>query len=137
MGKVGILTSEKSCINTEVIIKSNGKEFQVGVVEYTDYWSPFKPVPFNKVEESDVDEADEDGEDTAGISDTWMGEDENEPEEDGEFCPNRTYLVNSPMPESDVPIIGGNTQASPVEKSKRHPDVDLTERNFENNNQCT
>ncbi|CAI9285547.1 unnamed protein product [Lactuca saligna] len=131
MGKVGILTSEKYWINSEVTMKSNGKEFQVGVVEYNDDWSPFKPVPFDKVEESDVDEAVEDEEDTVGISDTWMGEEENESEEDGEFRPNRTYSVNSPMSESAVLAVGGNTQASAVENSKRSPDADRIEGNFE------
>ncbi|KAI3751227.1 hypothetical protein L2E82_22275 [Cichorium intybus] len=111
MGKVGVLTSEKKWINEEVTIKSNGMEYRVGVVEYTDDWSPFKPVPFDKVEESE----DEEEEDVDGVSDTWMEEVEIEQEEEGEFRPNQ-----SPNEKSKVhdPMAGEvTTEADELHKS--------------------
>ncbi|CAH1438297.1 unnamed protein product [Lactuca virosa] len=81
MGKVGVLTSSRRWINEEITINSNGQEFKVGVVEYTDEWSPFKPTTFDK-----VDEHDEDDNNTEGISETWMEEETEEPEE-GEIRP--------------------------------------------------
>ncbi|KAL4562130.1 hypothetical protein LXL04_034324 [Taraxacum kok-saghyz] len=55
MGKVGVLTSSRRWINEEITISANWNMFWIGVVEYTDDWSPFKPVPFDKVEESDAE----------------------------------------------------------------------------------
>ncbi|KAL4576222.1 hypothetical protein LXL04_012313 [Taraxacum kok-saghyz] len=78
MGKVGVLTSEQKWINEEITVKAGGIEYKVGIVEYTDDWSPFKPLPFDKVEESDEEDQNEEA-----VSDTWMDE---EPEE-GEIRP--------------------------------------------------
>lgn len=50
------------------MIASNGVVYQIGMVEYTDDWSPFKPDLFDKVEESDDEEED----DVEGVSETWM-----------------------------------------------------------------
>lgn len=60
MGKVGILTTRKTWINEDVTIEVSNTKYKVGVVEYTDDWSPFKPVPFDKVEESNDEEEDYD-----------------------------------------------------------------------------
>lgn len=49
MGKVGVLTSEKKWINDQTTVCANGEIFSIGVVEYTDNWSPFHPVPYDKV----------------------------------------------------------------------------------------
>ncbi|KAI3522082.1 hypothetical protein L1887_11561 [Cichorium endivia] len=76
MGKVGTLTSKRKWINEEVTITANGDSFILGVVEYTDDWSPFK------TEEDFLADVDEDD----GISDTWMQEYGNELDE-GEFRP--------------------------------------------------
>lgn len=82
MGKVGVLTTEKRWINETVNIMADGISFTVGVVEYTDDWSPFHPVPFDKVvEESEDEEETENEDDEDGISDTYMQDDANEPEE--------------------------------------------------------
>ncbi|CAH1443817.1 unnamed protein product [Lactuca virosa] len=51
MGKVGVLTSEKRWINQQITIIAAGVNYQIGVVEYTNNWSPFKPAPFDQVEE--------------------------------------------------------------------------------------
>ncbi|CAH1442453.1 unnamed protein product [Lactuca virosa] len=58
MGKVGVLTSEKKWINEEITITADDVKHQIGVVEYTDDWSPFKPVPFDKVDDDSDDEGD-------------------------------------------------------------------------------
>ncbi|CAH1416427.1 unnamed protein product [Lactuca virosa] len=60
MGKVGVLTSKMTWINEEITIIAGGETITVGVVEYTDDWSPFKPLPFDKVEEESVDEDEKD-----------------------------------------------------------------------------
>ncbi|KAI3524749.1 hypothetical protein L1887_03412 [Cichorium endivia] len=65
---------------------SNGKEWtEVGVVEYTDDWSPFKQCPFDRTDESEEEDDGED-DDSEAISDTWVNMDEDEHEE-GEFRP--------------------------------------------------
>ncbi|KAI3510782.1 hypothetical protein L1887_17919 [Cichorium endivia] len=127
MGKVGVLTSYNKWINEHVKISCNGVVSYVGVVEYTDDWSPFTPQPFDQVEELDEDDnnsenTEEDTEDM--ISDTWMedkvGEvDEVEEEEEGEFRPDETHsrnaqenspVINSPQNNQD-----NNTQVqSPI-----------------------
>ncbi|KAI3516315.1 hypothetical protein L1887_15229 [Cichorium endivia] len=84
MGKVGVLSSARKWINEELLVAAEGKMYKIGVVEYTDDWNPFTPLPFDKNVESD----DED-EDSEGVSDTWMEvseEDESEKEE-GECSP--------------------------------------------------
>lgn len=120
MGKVGVITSNRKWINEELTIISNGVEYKVGVVEYTDDWSPFKPLPFDKVEEYDDDE-----EDVEGISETWMGEENEEPEEGeiklekDETSPEATQEEmqdKSPVTSGPVPAIVGN-EAVANEKS--------------------
>ncbi|KAI3511170.1 hypothetical protein L1887_18314 [Cichorium endivia] len=101
MGKVGVLTSRRSWINEEVSVMANGRIFHVGVVEYTDDWSPFRPCPFDKTVDSD-DDVDED--DSEGVSDTWMNVEEDE-SEDGEIRPER----HEEPPESEVKVGNGET----------------------------
>ncbi|CAI9300227.1 unnamed protein product [Lactuca saligna] len=82
MGNVGVLTTKKRWINETVNIMADGISFMVGVVEYTDDWSPFHPVPFDKVvEESEDEEETKNEDDEDGISDTYMQDDANELEE--------------------------------------------------------
>lgn len=75
--------SQNKLINEEVTIMVDGKMYKVGVVEYTDDWSPFHPATFNKAEkESDEDMNDIEEEDYEdGVSETWMMEDNNDAEE--------------------------------------------------------
>ncbi|KAI3524144.1 hypothetical protein L1887_02796 [Cichorium endivia] len=72
-------------LNILVTIMADGASFTVGVVEYTDDWSPFHPCPFDKVEEDSDDEDggenDKDGDDDTAILDTWMLDEDNEVEE--------------------------------------------------------
>ncbi|KAI3699390.1 hypothetical protein L2E82_43663 [Cichorium intybus] len=75
------------------------ERFTVGVVEYTDDWSPFHPLPFDKVEE-DNDESDEDDED--GISDTW----ENPIGDDQEFEEGEIRDGDQPDVDEDLAIDG-------------------------------
>lgn len=49
MGKVGVITSQTKWIDEEISIMANGKYYKLGIVEYMDDWSPFHPLPFNKV----------------------------------------------------------------------------------------
>ncbi|KAI3496778.1 hypothetical protein L1887_39153 [Cichorium endivia] len=81
MGKVGILTSRKKWINEEITVMANNENFQIGVVEYTD-GSPFKPCPFDKMDSSE-DGAEDDDQDDDGISDTWIGMDNEVGERNG------------------------------------------------------
>ncbi|CAH1449339.1 unnamed protein product [Lactuca virosa] len=62
---------------------ADGKMYKVGLVEYTDDWSSFHSAPFDKAEkESDEDVNDVGEEDyEAGVSETWMMEDNNDDEE--------------------------------------------------------
>ncbi|CAH1416883.1 unnamed protein product [Lactuca virosa] len=89
MGKVGVLTSVRRWINDEITVNSNGSEFKVGVVEYTDDWSPFKSAPFDK-----VDDSEEEDDNTEGISETWMEDEMDEPEE-GKIRPVDTVKINT------------------------------------------
>lgn len=131
MGKVGVITSMKNWINEEVKIGVDGVVYNVGVVEYTDDWSPFKPCQFDKVEkESESEESETDNEDD-GVSETWIPEDENDLEE-GEFCSDRT-------PESQLkktykhaefgnsPVIVGNTKDASVELNGVIPQNEVNE----------
>ncbi|CAH1421958.1 unnamed protein product [Lactuca virosa] len=115
MGKVGILTSRTKWINEEVTIIADGKIIIVGVMEYTDDWSPFRPLPFDKVEEeSDKDEidVDEDDDEVEGVSDTWMGEYNNSKKEDGEFWPEDNYV--------DPPVMNDTVaEESPMVETER------------------
>ncbi|KAI3499788.1 hypothetical protein L1887_35598 [Cichorium endivia] len=81
--------------NEELMVEAGGETFKIGVVEYTDDWSPFKPCSFDKTVESDDEEEEQEtdeenvGDESDGVSDTCMGDrQENEEElEDGEFNP--------------------------------------------------
>ncbi|KAI3502442.1 hypothetical protein L1887_30512 [Cichorium endivia] len=63
----------------------HGESYNIGVVEYTDDWSPFSPIPFDNVE--DVDDIEEtDNEDDEGLSNIWENSmDEDTELEDGEI----------------------------------------------------
>lgn len=114
MGKVGILTSRTKWINEEVTIMADGKIIIVGVVEYTDDWSPFRPLPFDKVEEeSDEDEidVDEDDEEVERVLNTWMGEYHNSEKEDGEFWPEDNSV--------DPPVMNYVAEEPPMVETKR------------------
>ncbi|CAH1445351.1 unnamed protein product [Lactuca virosa] len=100
VGKVGVLTSQLKWINEVVSISVDGKLINVGIVEYTDDWSPFHPAPFDKVEEDSDDEvveeveSDEDASEE-GVSETWMEEENSDMEEEEiriEEIPNETLV---------------------------------------------
>lgn len=80
MGKIGIPTSQRSWINDQVTIIVDGKTYNIGVVEYTDDWSPFHRVPFDKVEDESEDDSDvddlsnDDDEEEEAVSETWVME---------------------------------------------------------------
>ncbi|CAH1423580.1 unnamed protein product [Lactuca virosa] len=93
MGKVDVLTSKRRWINEQITIKPDGRTYQIGVVEYTDDWSPFKLVPFDKLEEDSEDESDDD----EGVLDTWMQEEDNK-EEEGEFRSEDQPVINKTAP---------------------------------------
>ncbi|KAI3516981.1 hypothetical protein L1887_16180 [Cichorium endivia] len=84
MGKVGVITSRRKWINEEIVVFAAGQIYRIGVVEYTDDWSPFRACPYDKAisddEEDDVDD------DSEAISKTWVNMEEDEPEE-GEIHP--------------------------------------------------
>ncbi|XP_042753995.1 uncharacterized protein LOC122195844 [Lactuca sativa] len=84
MGNVGIITSLKNWINEEVKIYVEGETYKVGVVEYTEGWSPFKPGHFDRAEDDLKAEDSEFDSEEDGISDTWIPEYANDLEE-GEF----------------------------------------------------
>ncbi|KAL4592392.1 hypothetical protein LXL04_005384 [Taraxacum kok-saghyz] len=127
MGKVGVITSARTWINTVATIKVEGQEFQVGVVEYTDDWSPFKPAQFDKVEESDEEEEDG-GEDDDGVSDTWMADKEDEPEE-GEFRPDQPPVHTPKSSPARAPMAAEcENTSSPINNGKTHEE---SQRNVE------
>ncbi|CAH1443033.1 unnamed protein product [Lactuca virosa] len=76
MGKVGFFTSRRTWINETVQVTVEGKTYSVGIVEYTDDWSPIHPAPFDKVEEDseeddiDGDEDEDEESETGGVSET-------------------------------------------------------------------
>ncbi|KAI3511296.1 hypothetical protein L1887_18445 [Cichorium endivia] len=106
MGKVGILTSSKRWINEEITVTANGEAFGIGIVEYTDDWSPFKPCPFDRTVQSEDEEEDGDSEDSDGISDTWNQCNEEELE-DGEFKP----VANDHIVTEEVNMCDGDDEA--------------------------
>ncbi|KAI3495313.1 hypothetical protein L1887_37600 [Cichorium endivia] len=61
------------------------KTYTVGVVEFTDDWSPFCPLPFDKVEEDTLSDESDDSDE--GISNTWMPDNQEDEEEEGEIRP--------------------------------------------------
>ncbi|KAI3515408.1 hypothetical protein L1887_14303 [Cichorium endivia] len=95
MGKVGILTPRRQWINEEIMVDGGGKMYKLGVVEYTDDWSPFKECPYDNTVDSEEEGEDEEDEDdmSDGVSDTWKEDRMEEDREEGEFIP-------------DVPIMG-------------------------------
>lgn len=122
MGKFGITTSRKKWINEEVEIKVNSEVFSVGVVEYTDDWSPFKSFPFDKVVgewDSKISEGEDEDD---GVSETWMQEDDNEIEE-GEFRLDATPKMQPEKSRSHEktvksPVNLGNIIAASIESMK-------------------
>ncbi|KAL7586309.1 hypothetical protein Lser_V15G39777 [Lactuca serriola] len=104
MGKVGVLTSERKWINDQTKVYANGEVFSIGVVEYTDGWSPFHPIPYDKVDDdSNIDEdvegktvVDDDEDEDDGISDTWIGgPNQTEDMEEGEIMPESDRCGNN------------------------------------------
>ncbi|KAI3511061.1 hypothetical protein L1887_18204 [Cichorium endivia] len=81
---------------------AGGESFKIGVVEYTDDWSPFKPCSFDKVVESDDEEQEEEtDDDSEGVSDTWMANmQDDDAVEDGEFRPGSADKEGG-MPDDD------------------------------------
>ncbi|CAH1423988.1 unnamed protein product [Lactuca virosa] len=115
MGKVGVLTLEKKWINDQTTACANDEIFSIGVVEYTDDWSPFHLVPYEKVddesdkedEEGDETEVEEDDDADEGISDTWLGgQNQIEDMKEGEITPESNSSGNG---------LGGNV--FPIGKS--------------------
>ncbi|KAI3516229.1 hypothetical protein L1887_15140 [Cichorium endivia] len=119
MGIVGVLTSRKNWINEVVTVTANGLVFQVGVVEYTDDWSPFKTCSHDKNnmldDEDDIDDSD-------GVSDTWANMEEKEAEE-GEFIPERIHEdgerkdvvddnIQNGNDDSELPVTGKDSRGS-------------------------
>ncbi|CAH1448572.1 unnamed protein product [Lactuca virosa] len=111
MRKVGVFTSARRWINEEITVNSNGCEFKVGIVEYTDDWSPFKPAPFDK-----VDHSEEEDNNTKGISETWM-EDEMEEPEEGEIRPVNTVKINAQPTNHQSSAAPAAATLSPATKS--------------------
>ncbi|KAL4578298.1 hypothetical protein LXL04_014419 [Taraxacum kok-saghyz] len=83
--RVGILSSKKSWINSEVVVHADAKFFNVGLMEYEHHWSPF-PDPAFVIDGSDASsrEFDEEG----GNSDSEMEGFEPEDIEEGEIPDN-------------------------------------------------
>ncbi|CAI9268337.1 unnamed protein product [Lactuca saligna] len=87
---------------------SMGKACKIGVVESSDDWSPFLPAPFDKADEDsdedekdDVDDSRENDEEEDVISDTWMG-DQNDDTKKGEIRSELSQSNNPARHESDV-----------------------------------
>lgn len=95
---------------------ADSKTYKIGVVEYIDDWSPFLPAPFDKFdedsdedEEEDVGDSSENDEEEDGISDTWIG-DQNDNTKEGELRSEPSQINNSTRHEFDV---GGWTDNLP------------------------
>ncbi|CAI9283159.1 unnamed protein product [Lactuca saligna] len=122
MGKVGVLTTEKRWINETINIMADDISVTIGVVEYTDDWSPFHPVSFDKVvEESEDEEETENEDDEDRISDTYMQDDANEPEEGEIRAETTTKHQGNDGAESSSPATNGvgpdhETEALPLTK---------------------
>ncbi|CAI9292527.1 unnamed protein product [Lactuca saligna] len=101
MGKVGIITSARRWINEEVKVSAGGEIICVGVVEYTDDWSPFMPLQFDKTIESDEEDDTEETDDEDGISETWMQENDVVPE-DGEYRADSIFGNNDKTAEEQM-----------------------------------
>ncbi|CAH1450255.1 unnamed protein product [Lactuca virosa] len=130
MGMVGVITSARKWINEEITIVADGVEYQVGVVKYTDDWSPFKPIPFDKVEESD------DEEDIEGVSDTWMAVEE---QEEGDFRPNddskKQGETKSPVEvDGNVSAFGNPVSTEAVGTNLPETEPPIIENCVDNNN---
>ncbi|KAI3496581.1 hypothetical protein L1887_38946 [Cichorium endivia] len=122
MGKVGVLTSRRRWINEEVTVTVEGKMYQVGVVEYTDDWSPFKQCPFDRTVESEEEDDGED-DDSEAISDTRVNVDEDE-HEDGEFRPQETEknVDDRSNGLGDVEVIRSETRNNRLEGTSPMPE---------------
>lgn len=131
MGKVGVITSRTKWINKEVQICVNGAVYCVGVVEYTDDWSPFKPCQFDKVEDVSDSEGSENDTEDDGISETWIPEDDNDLEE-GEFrfegAPEtQLKMTNKHVESGNSPANVRNTNDAPVELTGVIPQEEVNE----------
>nr|KAJ0195626.1 hypothetical protein LSAT_V11C700343790 [Lactuca sativa] len=88
--KIGILTSRKTRINEELQVVIDGRVFKIGIIEFDEDWFPFR---FDKSEdyyetqdEGDEEDSEYGNEEEDGISDTYMGNPDDEKEE-GEISP--------------------------------------------------
>ncbi|KAI3791757.1 hypothetical protein L2E82_05620 [Cichorium intybus] len=107
IGKVGVLTKYNSWINEEICIIHGERKFNIGVMEYTDEWSPFclGPVPFSiwdkKPMQIDTDDDDDELNDDDGVNDS---EEDSEPE-DGEILPDKDNVspFSKPVEQHTIP----------------------------------
>lgn len=96
VGKVGVITTIKTWINEEIQISVDGAIYVVGVVEYSEDWTPFNLCHSDKdANESDSDIGVEDGVEE-GISDTWLHDNDNELEE-GELWYDSSPVIQPEM----------------------------------------
>ncbi|KAI3521228.1 hypothetical protein L1887_10689 [Cichorium endivia] len=131
MGKVGVVTSRRVWINEELLVEAGGKTFKVGVVEYTDDWSPFHEFPYDKtVEYEDEAEEDEDEEESEGISETWVGMEDDR--EEGEFIPHDHINVPDPVDApANVPDDSGGSYNVASENGNNMMAVEIQEDRVE------
>lgn len=77
-------------INEKIFVSFEGELIKLGIIEFDEYWFPFKFDPnedyYEKEELSEDGGTDEENDDEDGISDTWMQEVDGEKEE-GEISP--------------------------------------------------
>ncbi|CAI9302488.1 unnamed protein product [Lactuca saligna] len=119
MGKVVVLTSNIKWINEEISIIADEVEYRIGIVEYTDDWSVFKPLLFDKVKESDDEE-----EEVDKIPETWMNEGEQEPK-DGEIWDDENH--NSPM---KTPTLLKELENGEIRNNDNHKSPELSQSNL-------
>ncbi|CAH1418163.1 unnamed protein product [Lactuca virosa] len=88
--KIGILTSRKTRINDELQVSIDGRVLKIGITEFDEDWFPFrfdKSEDYYETQDEDDEEVGEYGnEEEDGISDTYMGNSDDE-KEDGEISP--------------------------------------------------
>ncbi|CAI9283927.1 unnamed protein product [Lactuca saligna] len=137
MGKVGVLTSKRRWINDQTTVYVNGEVFSIGVVEYTDDWSPFYPVPYDRVDDDSNNDEDKEGQTVVedddevddeedGISDTWIGgQNQTEDMEEGEILPEPDTCGNNTG--RKIPPVGnskeGENEKSPSKFAKFEDEI--------------
>ncbi|CAI9294135.1 unnamed protein product [Lactuca saligna] len=88
--KIGILTSRKTRVNEELQVAIDGRVLKIGIIEFDEDWFPFrfdKSEDYYETQDEDDEEDNEYGnEEEDGISDTYMGNLDDEKEE-GEISP--------------------------------------------------